>query len=56
MDDKIRFFFYLAAVIVWVIAALGSGFKLGGKALALVPLGLALWVIPTLWDVGEAAF
>ena len=56
MDEKIRFFFMLAGVIVWVLAALGNGFKLGGKAMALVPLGLALFFFPNLWDVGEIAF
>lgn len=56
MDEKIRFFFYLVAVIVWVLAALGNTFKVGGRGMSLVPLGLAIFFFPTLWDAGEVAF
>lgn len=56
MDEKIQFFFYLAAIIVWVLAALGNGFKVGSKGMVLVPLGLALFFFPALWNVGEVAF
>lgn len=55
MSVEVRFFFYLAAVVCFVLAALAPG----GKALArvgLTPLGLAFFVFPTLWDTGEAAF
>ena len=55
MSPEIKFFFYLAAVVCFVLAALPGG----GKALArvsLTPLGLALFVFPTLWDAGQAAF
>lgn len=63
MDIEVRFFFYLAAVICLVLAALGEGWRYGGRGrrglaprLVLVPLGLALWLFPTLWDTGVAAF
>ena len=63
MDDDIRFFFYLAAVICFVIAAIGENWKYGSRtrrglapALTLLPLGLALALFPTLWDAGELAF
>jgi len=56
VDPKIKFFFYLAALIVFLFSTLGRGFKLGGRGITEVPLGLALWLFPTLWEVGEAAF
>ena len=56
MDLKVQFFFYLAATIVFVMAALGNGLKLGKRGMVLVPLGLALWLFPTLWNIGEAAW
>ncbi len=63
MDEKARFFFYLASVICFVIAAAGSDWRFGrmgrrglAPRLVLVPLGLALFVFPFMWDAGEAAF
>lgn len=56
LDIKIRFFFYLLAFIVYVFSLLGRGFKIGGRGITEVPLGLALTLFPTLWDTGEAAF
>ena len=63
MDVEVRFFFYLGAVICFVLAALGEGWRYGGRGrrglaprLVLVPLGLALWLFPTVWDTGVAAF
>ncbi len=56
MDIKIRFFFYLAAFIVFLFSMFGRGVKVGGRGITEVPLGLALWLFPTLWDTGEAAF
>ena len=63
MDPDISFFFYLAAVACFVLAAVGDGWKYGARTrrgmaptLTLLPLGLALALIPTLWNVGEAAF
>ena len=63
MDNEVRFFFYLAAVVCLVLAALGEGWRYGSRGrrglaprVVLVPLGLALWLFPTLWDTGVAAF
>jgi len=63
MDPEISFFFYLAAIICFVIAAIGDAWKYGGRtrrggkpALALIPLGLALAFVPIMWDTGVAAF
>jgi hypothetical protein len=63
MSDKTSFFFYLAAVICFVVAAAGEGWRFGrlgrrgiAPRLVLVPLGLALYVVPVMWDTGVAAF
>ncbi len=63
MDNEVKFFFYLGAVICFVIAALGEGWRYGGRGrrglapqLLLLPLGLALFAFPTMWDTGVAAF
>lgn len=63
MDNEVKFFFYLAAVVCFVLAALGEGWRYGKRGrrglaprLVLVPLGLALWLFPTVWDTGVAAF
>ena len=63
MDPDISFFFYLGAVICFVLAAIGENWRYGSRTrkglqptLTLMPLGLALAVLPTLWSVGEAAF
>lgn len=63
MDQEVEFFFYLAAVVCFVLAAAGEGWRygrLGRRGLAprvvLVPLGLALWVFPLMWNTGQAAF
>lgn len=57
MDPKITFFCYLAAVACFALAALGGARK-GGAAqpAALVPMGLLLWLLPTMWDAGGRAF
>ena len=57
MDPKITFFCYLAGAACFGLAALG-GARRGRAAQAevLVPLGLLLWLLPTLWNAGEAAF
>ncbi|HEX2119978.1 MAG TPA: hypothetical protein VHF91_12390 [Acidimicrobiales bacterium] len=63
MDQEVEFFFYLGAVICFVVAAAGEGWRygrLGRRGLAprvvLVPLGLALWLFPLMWNTGQAAF
>lgn len=63
IDLKGQFFFYLAAVICFLIAAAGETWRFGrlgrrGVAgrLGLVPLGLALWLFPLMWNTGESAF
>ena len=63
MDPEISFFFYLGAIICFVLAALGEGWRYGGRtrrgvapSLALLPLGLALAFFPTMWTVGIDAF
>ncbi len=63
MSPKTSFFFYLGAVICFVIAAAGQDWRFGrlgrrgiAPRLVLVPLGLALFVFPTMWNTGVAAF
>lgn len=63
MDPEISFFFYLGAVICFVLAAMGEAWRYGGRtrkgmkpSLALLPLGLALAFIPIMWDTGVAAW
>jgi hypothetical protein len=63
VDNEVKFFFYLGAVICFVLAALGEGWRYGGRGrrglaprLVLLPLGLALFAFPTMWDTGVAAF
>ena len=57
MDPTVKFFFYLAAAVAFGLSALGgtrSG--KGGQPAVLLPLGLLLWLAPTVWDAGKAAF
>ena len=63
MSPKTSFWFYLASVVCFVIAAAGADWRFGrlgrrGMAprLVLVPLGLALFVSPTMWTTGKIAF
>ena len=58
MDPKIKFLFYAGAVICFVLAAAGDLPRRRGAVarIGLLPLGLALFVFPTMWDTGEAAF
>ena len=57
-NDELTALFYLAAVVVWVLAAF-RGTTLGRRAggpIGLVALGLALFVFPTMWRTMDAAF
>ena len=63
MEPEVSFFFYLGACICFVLAALGDNWRFGSRTrrgltptLTLLPLGLALAVVPTLWNTGELAF
>jgi hypothetical protein len=63
MDPEVAFFFYLGAVVCFVLAAVGETWRYGARTrrglkptLTLLPLGLALAVVPTLWAVGAEAF
>ena len=63
MSPKTSFWFYLAAVVCFVIAAAGSDWRFGrmgrrglAPRLVLVPLGLALYVFPAMWTTGKLAF
>lgn len=57
MDDgmtiELQFLFYLAAFICFVLAASGSRVR---AQVAFLPLGLALFVFPTVWNTGVSAF
>jgi hypothetical protein len=63
VDAEVSFFFYLGAVLCFALAAAGEAWRYGGRGrrglaprLALIPLGLALWVFPLMWTTGVAAF
>ena len=63
MDPKPQFFFYLAAVVCLALASLGETWKYGSRTrrglkplIALLPFGLLLALIPTLWNTGVIAF
>ena len=63
MEPEVSFFFFLGALICFILAAAGEGWRYGSRGrqglaprVVLVPLGLALWVFPTMWDAGVAAF
>ena len=63
MSPKTSFFFYLASVICFILAAAGEGWKFGMRgrrglapSIALIPLGLALFVIPVLYTTYKLAW
>jgi hypothetical protein len=63
LSPKTSFFFYLASFICFALAAAGEGWKFGMRgrrglapSIALLPLGLALFVIPTLWSTYKLAW
>ena len=62
MSAEARFFFLLAALICFAVAAAGEAWRfgrLGRRGLpprvVLVPLGLLLAFFPSMWDAGKAA-
>ena len=48
----------LAAVVCFVLAAFAASAakRFPGGALGLVALGLALWLLPTMWNTMDVAF
>jgi hypothetical protein len=63
VDPEISFFFYLGAIVCFVLAAVGEAWRYGGRtrrglkpAIALMPLGLALAVFPFMWSAGVDAW
>jgi len=63
MDIEIKFFFYLASVVCLLLAAAGENWRYGFRtrrgmkpSLTLLPLGVALFVFPFMWDAGVEAF
>ena len=63
MEPEVSFFFYLGALVCFILAAIGETWRYGGRTrrglkptLTLLPFGLALAVFPTLWNTGELAF
>jgi hypothetical protein len=63
MSDEVRFWVYLGAIACFLIAALGETWRYGMRTrrglkplIAAMPLGLAVALLPTLWDVAERAF
>lgn len=56
MDPTLRFLFYLGAAVCFALAAFGGGRAARGRSLAFLPLGLLLWIAPTVWDAGTTAF
>ncbi len=53
MDIRIRFLFLLAALVCFALAAFAARFS---ARVSLVPLGLALFIFPAVWDTGVEAF
>jgi hypothetical protein len=63
LNEKATFFFYLGAVLCFVLAAIGETWRYGARTraglaprLVLLPLGLALWLFPLMWNTGYHAF
>jgi hypothetical protein len=62
LDDKIVFLFYGLAVVCFVLAAAESSGRSGVGSrgplarVGLVPVGLALYVFPQMWNAGAAGF
>jgi len=62
LDNKVVFLFYGAAVACFLLAALQHSGRsgIGGRGamakVALLPLGLALYVFPHMWNAAAAGF
>ena len=63
MDPKAQFFFFVAGAVCFVLAAVGEAWKYGARSrvgakplIALMPLGLFLWIFPTVWTTAKAAW
>jgi hypothetical protein len=62
MDPELTFFFYFVALICFLLATAGDGWRYGRRprrdqaSVPLLPLGLALALVPTVWNSAEAAF
>jgi len=63
LGPETSFFIYLGAMICFIIAAIGADWRLGrlgrqgvAPRLVLVPLGLALFVFPFMWNSAAVAF
>jgi hypothetical protein len=55
MDPTIEFVCYLAAGACFLLGALGGARKGPATPVSLLPAGLLLWLLPTLWAAGERA-
>ena len=62
LDNKVVFLFYGLAVACFVLAAVqssgrgGVGSRGAMARVGLLPLGLALYVFPQMWNAGAAGF
>lgn len=56
MDPTVEFACYLAAAACFLIAALGGTKTALSNPATLLPAGLFLWLLPTLWASGTRAF
>jgi hypothetical protein len=63
LNEKATFFFYVGAVLCFLLAAIGETWRYGARTraglsprLVLLPLGLALWLFPLMWNTGYHAF
>lgn len=63
MKDTARFWVYIAAIACFLIAALGETWRYGSRSrrglkplIAAMPLGLAVALLPTVWDLGKTVF
>ena len=56
--NKVIFLFYASAVACFVLAAVQTGGRARGAMarIAFLPIGLALYVFPQMWNAGAAGF